>query len=116
MQGNIQFSMASANGVVPEVFSLTFNVSDGPPSYINCSVNGVMIHVPEEQIVRKVIDPIVPILTCVTVIFQTGKEGQYNCTVSNSRVDKGTIGGVTAVAGSFQQEIKGIYIYISMFK
>ena len=111
MEGNVQFSMVSANDVVPAVFSLSFNVSDGPPSHINCSVNDVVIDVPEEHIFREVLEPVLPILTCVTVIFQAGEEGQYKCTVSNSRVDRRTIKGVTAVAGSFQQEIEGENIY-----
>ena len=107
VDGNIQFSMVSANDVVPAVFSLSFNVSDGPPSNINCSINDVMIAVPEELIVRKELEPVLCNLTLVTVIFQTGEEGQCKCMVSNSRVDEGTIGDVTAVSGSFQQEIKG---------
>ena len=99
--------MVSANDVVPAVFSLSFNVSDGPPSNITCSINGVMIALPEELIIREVLEPVLPILTRVTIIFSAGEEGQYNCTVSNSRVDEGTLDGVIALAGSFQQEIKG---------
>ena len=99
--------MVSANDVIPAVFSFSFNVSDGPPSNISCSVNDVMIAVPEELIVREVLEPVLSNLTRVTVIFQTGEAGQYKCVISNSRVDEGTIGDVTAVSGSFQQEIKG---------
>ena len=107
MDGNVHFSMVSANDVIPAVFSFTFNVSDGPPTNINCSINDVMIAVPEELIVREVLEPVLSILTRVTVIFQTGEGGQYKCAVFNSRVDEGTIGDVTAVSSSFQQEIKG---------
>ena len=107
MDGNVRFSMVSANDVIPAVFRLSFNVTDGPPSNINCSINDVMIAVSEKLIVREVLEHVLPILTCVTVILQTGEEGQYKCVVSNSRVDDGTIGDVTAVSGSFQQEIKG---------
>ena len=107
MDGNVQFSMVSAIDVVPAVFSLSFNVSDGPPSNINCSINDVMIAVPEQLIIRELLESDLPILTRVTLIFKAGEEGQYNCTVCNSRVDEGTIGDATAVSGSFQQEIKG---------
>ena len=107
MDGNVQFSMVSANDVIPAVFPLSFNASDGPPSNINCSINDVMIAVPEDLIVQEVLEPVLSNLTRVTVILQTGEGGHYKCVISNSRVDEGTIGDVTAVSGSFQQETKG---------
>uniref|UniRef100_A0A1X7STM6 Uncharacterized protein n=1 Tax=Amphimedon queenslandica TaxID=400682 RepID=A0A1X7STM6_AMPQE len=38
----MQFSLLSTSRLAtPPVFSLSFNVSDGPPTTISCSVNGI---------------------------------------------------------------------------
>ena len=96
---NMQFSLLSTSRQAdPPVFSLSFNVSNGPPTTVSCTVNEVNIH-GELSIFRVIVDGPESI-TRVTVTVRLRKAGNYQCTVSNERVADGTIGSVTAVSSS----------------
>ena len=55
INGSIQFSLLSTSrDTDPPVLTLSFNVTNIPPSTVTCSVNGVMIDIPNEDIDRAV--------------------------------------------------------------
>ena len=85
----MQFSLLSTSRLAtPPVFSLSFNVSDGPPTTVNCSVNGNGI---STELSREIVNGTGSV-TKVTVT-NLSEAGNYHCTVSNTRVTNGTISG-----------------------
>ena len=85
----MQFSLLSTSRLAtPRVFSLSFNVSDGPPTTVNCSVNGNEISI---ELSREIVNGSGS-GTRVTVT-NLSEAGNYQCTVSNDRVTNGTISG-----------------------
>ena len=100
----MQFSLLSTSRLAP-VFSLSFNVSDGPPTTVSCTVNGVDIFPILPKLSRVVVDGTGSI-TRVTVTNLT-EAGNYQCTVSNDRVTDGTINGVTAVSSTSSLSVSG---------
>ena len=100
----MQFSLLSTSRLAtPPVFSLSFNVSDGPPTTVSCSVNGNRI---STELSRVIVDGPGSV-TRVTVTVKRREAGNYRCTVSNTRVSAGTIGGVTAINGTTSLNISG---------
>ena len=102
----MQFSLLSKSRLAsPKVFSLSFNVSDGPPTTVSCTVNGNGI---STELSRVIVDGTGSI-TRVTVAVRLREAGNYQCTVSNDRVTAGTINGVTAVSNTSSLSIGGKY-------
>ena len=102
----MQFSLLSTSRLAtPPVFSLSFNVSDGPPTTVSCTVNGVDIFPIFTKLSRVIVDGPGSI-TRVTVTNLT-EAGNYQCTVSNARVTAGTIGSVTAVSSTSSLSVSG---------
>ena len=92
---NMQFSLLSTSRLAtPPVFSLSFNVSNGPPTSVSCTVNGNGI---STELSRVIVNGTGSI-TRVTVTVRLREAGNYQCTVSNERVTAGTINGVVAVS------------------
>uniref|UniRef100_A0A1X7UTI1 Uncharacterized protein n=1 Tax=Amphimedon queenslandica TaxID=400682 RepID=A0A1X7UTI1_AMPQE len=97
----MQFSLLSTSRLAtPPVFSLSFNVSDGPPTTVSCSVNGNGI---STELSRVIVNESGS-ATRVTAA-NLSKAGNYQCTVSNTRVTAGTISGVTAVTSTSSYKI-----------
>uniref|UniRef100_A0A1X7TV47 Protein-tyrosine-phosphatase n=1 Tax=Amphimedon queenslandica TaxID=400682 RepID=A0A1X7TV47_AMPQE len=93
----MQFSLLSTSRLdTPPVFSLSFNVSDGPPTTVSCSVNGNGISTKLSRVILNGPGS----YTRVTVTVRLRKAGNYQCTVSNDRVTDGTISNVTAINGT----------------
>uniref|UniRef100_A0A1X7THK3 Ig-like domain-containing protein n=1 Tax=Amphimedon queenslandica TaxID=400682 RepID=A0A1X7THK3_AMPQE len=85
----MQFSLLSTSRLAtPPVFSLSFNVSDGPPTTVSCSVNGNGI---STELSRVIVNGSGSV-TRVTITNLT-EAGNYQCTVSNDRVTNGPISG-----------------------
>uniref|UniRef100_A0A1X7T4V6 Fibronectin type-III domain-containing protein n=1 Tax=Amphimedon queenslandica TaxID=400682 RepID=A0A1X7T4V6_AMPQE len=93
----MQFSLLSTSRLAtPPVFSLSFNVSDGPPTNADCFVNGNGI--PTE--LSRVIVNGPGSVTRVTVTVRLREAGNYQCNVFNDRVtagNNGNIGNVQAL-------------------
>uniref|UniRef100_A0A1X7TPW3 Fibronectin type-III domain-containing protein n=1 Tax=Amphimedon queenslandica TaxID=400682 RepID=A0A1X7TPW3_AMPQE len=78
----MQFSLLSTSRLAtPPVFSLSFNVSNGPPTTVSCLVNGNGI---STELSRVIVNGSGSV-TRVTVTNLT-QAGNYQCTVSNDRV------------------------------
>ena len=101
----MQFSLLSTSRLAtPPVFSLGFNVSDGLPTNVTCTVDGNEITITK---LSRVIVNGTESTTRVTVTVRLRKAGNYQCTVSNERVTAGTIGSVTAVSSTSSLIVRG---------
>ena len=100
----MQFSLVSTSRLTtPPVFDLSFNVSDGPPTTVSCTVNGNGI---STELARMIVDGPGSI-TRVTVTMRLREAGNYQCTVSNDRVTDGTINNVLAVSSTSSLSVSG---------
>ena len=94
----MQFSLLSTSRLAtPPVFSLSFNVFDGPPTTVSCFLNS-NVHIASTELFRVIVNGSGSV-TRVTVTVRLREAGNYQCNVFNDRVFDGTngnIGGVQA--------------------
>ena len=103
----MKFSLISTRDANPPVFTFTFNVSNGPPTDVNCTDGSNPFTIASGDLSRVVVNGTGSV-TQVTVTVRMRRAGTYQCTVSNARVDAGTIGSVTATSSnSTSQPITG---------
>lgn len=103
----MQFTLLTSNRLAtPPVFSLSFNVNNGPPTTVKCSVNENEI--PTELYRAIVYGP--GFVTRVSVTVRLREAGNYQFTVSNDRVTDGTINFITAMSSISSLTIRGQYI------
>ena len=95
----MKFSLISTRDANPPVFTLTFNVSDGPPTDVNCTDRSNPFTIASGDMSRVVVNGPGSV-TQVTVTVRMRQAGTYQCTVSNARVDASTIFGITATSSS----------------
>ena len=98
----MHFSLISTRITTPSVFTLTFNVSDGPPTNVSCSVGYSIL--PVRHLSREIING-TGFITQVTVIVESRQAGDYKCAVSNDRVIDGTLNEVTAPPSNSSRRI-----------
>ena len=84
----MQFSLISTRDVNPPVFTLTFNVSNGPPTDVNCTDGSNPFTIASDDLSRVVVNG-PGFVTQVTVTVRMRQTGTYQCTVSNARVTNG---------------------------
>ena len=65
-------------------FLISFIVTNGTTTYINCTLNDTLIY---PNITQIILSYQLPTKTLVELLFQSRDEGWYNCSVSNSRVE-----------------------------
>ena len=99
----MQFFLLSKNRLAIPVFSLSFNVSDGPPTTVSCIVDSNRI---STELSRVIVNGTGSI-TRVKVAVRLREAGNYQCTVSNESVTAGNIAGVTAMDGTSSLNITG---------
>lgn len=90
---NMTLGLFSQSYMNPPTFSLSFNVSNGPPTIIRCYINDSPIH--HHSLERMIVNGSGSV-TAVSVLVTSNQTGTYTCTVSNDRVLDGTINGITA--------------------
>ena len=104
----MQFSLLSTSRLAtPPVFSLSFNVSDGPPTTVNCSVNGNGI---STELSRVIVNGTGSV-TRVTITVRLREAGNYQCNVHNDRVtdgNNGRIGNVQALNSITSLSLSGL--------
>ena len=105
--GDMSLSLISTPRYVdPPVFNLRFNVTNGPPTNVTCTgPNSFSITQTSDDLSREVVN--VGTATLVTVTVRKREGGNYQCTVSNARVEDGTINGLNATNGSTSLTVKG---------
>ena len=92
--------------VDPPVFNLRFTVTNGPPTDVTCTgPNSFSIDETSDDLSREVVNVGTGTLVTVTVRMREG--GNYQCTVSNARVDAGEIGSVTTTEDSTSLTVTG---------
>uniref|UniRef100_A0A1X7TLS5 Uncharacterized protein n=1 Tax=Amphimedon queenslandica TaxID=400682 RepID=A0A1X7TLS5_AMPQE len=97
----MQFSLLSTSRLAtPPVFSLSFNVSDGPPTTVSCSMNGNGI---STELSRVIVNGSGSV-TRVTVTVRLREAGNYQCTVANARVTDGPISGNSGPTAFFDKK------------
>ena len=103
----MQFSLLSTSRLAtPPVFSLSFNVSDGPPTTVNCLLNNNEISTELSRVIENGPGSV----TRVTVTVRLREAGNYQCTVFNDRVtdgNNGRIGNVQANSGTTSLILSG---------
>ena len=95
----MQFSLVSTRDANPPVFTLTFNISDGPPTDINCTDGSNPFTIANGDLSRVVVDGPESV-TQVTVTVRMRQAGTYQCAVFNARVPNDTIDNVIATNSS----------------
>ena len=90
----MKFSLISTRDANPPVFTLTFNVSDGPPTDVTCTDGSNPFSIASDDLSHVVVNGPRSV-TQVTVIVRMRQAGTYQCTVSNARVTNGPIPGQT---------------------
>ena len=88
----MQFSLISTRDTNPPVFTLTFNVSNGPPTDVTCTDGSNPFTIASGDLSRVVVNGPESV-TWVTVTVRMRQAGTYQCTVSNARVTNGPIPG-----------------------
>ena len=89
---DFSFQLLSSVDTDPPVFSLSFNVTDRPPTNVTCSINGNQFNISENDLIRTVIrtqdnnEPSDSILVQVSVIFRIRVAGLYQCFVTTNRI------------------------------
>ena len=86
----MQFSLISTRDTNPPVFTLTFNVSDGPPTNVTCTDGSNPFNIASGDLSRVVMNGPESV-TQVTVTVRMRQAGTYQCTVFNARVTNGPI-------------------------
>ena len=103
----MKFSLISTRDANPPVFTLTFNVSNGPPTNVTCTDGSNPFTIASGDLSRVIVNGPGSV-TQVTVTVRTRQAGTYQCTVSNARVDAGTIDSVIPTSSnSTSQHITG---------
>ena len=90
----MKYSLISTRDSDPPVFTLTFNVSNGPPTDVNCTDGSNPLTIGNGDLSRVVVNGPESV-TQVTVTVRMRQAGTYQCTVSNARVTNGPIPGET---------------------
>ena len=105
--GDMSLSLISTPRYVdPPVFNLSFTVTKGPPTDVTCTgPNSFSITQTSDDVSREVVS--VGTATLVTVTVRMREGGNYQCIVSNARVEDGTINGVTATEDSTSLSVTG---------
>ena len=106
----MKFSLISTRDANPPVFTLTFNVSNGPPTDVNCTDGSNPFTIASGDLSRVVVNG-PRFVTQVTMTVRMRQAGTYQCTVSNARVTNGPVPGQTGpiatISNSTSQPITG---------
>ena len=82
----MKFSLISTRDADPPVFTLTFNVSDGPPTDVTCTDGRNPFTIASGDLSRVIVNG-PKFVTQVTVTVRMRQAGTYQCSVSNAGVE-----------------------------
>ena len=106
----MQFALISTMDANPPVFTLTFNVSDGPPTNVTCTDGSNPFTIASGDLSRVIVNGPGSV-TQVTVTVRMRQAGTYQCTMSNARVTNGPSPGKSGPnatsSSSISQPISG---------
>ena len=81
----MKLSLISTRDANPPVFTLSFNVTDGPPTDVTCTDGTNPLTIDSSDLSRVILNG-PEFVTQVTVTLRMRQAGIYQCTVSNARV------------------------------
>ena len=88
-------------------FLISFNVTDGTATYINCTLNDTLIY---PNIIQIILSYQLPTKILVELLFQSRDKGWYNCSVSNTRVEDEYYNSINEVYPTHNNiYVKGMY-------
>ena len=100
-------SLLSTRDVHPLKFLISFNITDGTATYINCILNDTLIY---PNITQTILLHQLPTKILAELLFQSNDEGWYNCSVSNSRVEDKYYNDINqAYPAHYSIYVKGMY-------
>ena len=107
-----EFSFQLLSSVIadPPVFSLSFNVTDRPPTNVTCSIDGYQFIISDNDLIRTVIrtqdnnEPSDSILVQVSVMFRLRVAGLYQCNVTTDRITSTPLTATTPTAKNIAGE------------
>ena len=128
----MKLTLISSRDADPPVFTLTFNSSFGPPTLVECDVNGSSLNSSQYTVSRVVQHPQFVLngeldslnasmpdtldVTKVTVTVRMRQSGQYRCVVTvMGRNDSVPKQAITLGSGHTVINITGSFIYRNMF-
>ena len=68
------------------LFSLSFNVTNTPPTLVSCSINGNQFNISNDDLLYIVIRREDPIIVQVSVLVRVRVAGLYQCSVTTNRI------------------------------
>ena len=101
---DFSFQLLSSVIADPPVFSLSFNVTNRPPTNVTCSIDGYQFNIYDNDLIRTVIrtqdnnEPSDSILVQVSVMFRLRVAGLYQCTVTTDRITSTPLSATTPAA------------------
>ena len=102
----MKLSLISTRDTNPPVFTLSFNVFDGPPTNVTCTDGTNPLTINSSDLFRVIVNGPQSV-TQVTVTVRMRQAGIYQCTVSNDRVADDTINNITAMNSSSSLFVTG---------
>ena len=102
----MKLSLISTRDANPPVFTLSFNVSDGPPTVVTCTNGTNSLTIDSSDLSRVIVNGPQSV-TRVTVTVRMRQAAVYRCTVSNARVTDCIITGITAMSNSSSLSVTG---------
>ena len=114
-----EFSFQLLSSVIadPPVFSLSFNVTDRPPTNVTCSINGNQFNISDNDLIHTVIrtqdnnEPSDLTLVQVSVMFRLRVAGLYQCTVTTDRISSTPLIATTPAARNIAGKDNKCYCY-----
>ena len=103
---SMKLSLISTRDANPPVFTLSFNVSDGPPTDVTCTDGTNPLTIDSSDLSRVIVNGPQSV-TQVTVTVRMRQASIYQCTASNARVADGEINGITAMSSSSSLSVTG---------
>ena len=104
------------------MFSLSFNVTDRPPTNVTCSIDGYQFNISDNDLIRTVIrthdnnEPSDSILVQVSVMFRLRVAGLYQCIVTTDRITSTPLTATTPAAKNITgKDNKCYHYYCSLF-
>ena len=74
----------------PPVFTISFNVTDRPPTNVTCKRFEQLLMIPDSDINRVIVSGEDPILVTVIVTFRIRDPGEYACIVTATNQNPST--------------------------
>ena len=82
----MSFQLLSSVDTDPPVFSLSFNVTNRPPTNVTCYIDGNQFNIFDDDLLRIVRNSEDPITVQVSVIVRVRVAGVYQCIITTDRI------------------------------